>query len=346
MEESVRNRLTVQRKTVSFILRITVAVMALGILFWQQSWNELIDVFSRLDWAFFVLALFVFAGSQVIVAFRWWILVKVQGISLGFFPAVKLHFLGLFYNNVMPSSVGGDLLRAWYVSKHTHKRIEAALSVFVDRIMGLSGVFLMGVFAYVFLMKGMDVHVQEVASTVQNTSENEIPLYILGLTLTLTVILCLIMGIRPLRIKSLNYLSFGLQKLVLLLTKTKQTLLIYYRKPLVLLFTLGLTLLLQSFTILAFWLLGKRLGITADIKYYFVIFPTTWVVGALPISIAGLGVVEGGIKFLFEHLAGVPGALAVCLAICQRFVWLLCSLPGGLIHLLGGHLPQTFSFDD
>jgi uncharacterized membrane protein YbhN (UPF0104 family) len=114
----------------------------------------------------------------------------------------------------------------------------------------------------------------------------------------------------------------------------------------VLLLTLGLTLFLQSVTIWAFWLLGRDLGIQAGIRYYFVIFPGMWVVAALPISIAGVGVLEGGIAFLFSTLAHVPLAQGTCLSLCQRFIWIISSIPGGIVHLMGHHLPETFSFDE
>jgi uncharacterized membrane protein YbhN (UPF0104 family) len=58
------------------------------------------------------------------------------------------------------------------------------------------------------------------------------------------------------------------------------------------------------------------------------------------VSIAGLGVFEAGMVELFGLLAGVPAEQALALAFCQRFVWVIASLPGGLIHLLGRHLPR------
>ena len=121
--------------------------------------------------------------------------------------------------------------------------------------------------------------------------------------------------------------------------------LLYWRKPLVLMAAVGLTILLQSLTILAFWVLGHSLGITAPVSTYFIIFPATWLLGALPVSIAGLGLLEGGIIELFTRLAAVPNEQAEALALCQRFVWVVASLPGAWIHLVGAHLPKMNSFD-
>jgi uncharacterized membrane protein YbhN (UPF0104 family) len=127
----------------------------------------------------------------------------------------------------------------------------------------------------------------------------------------------------------------------------KDAVVVYCSRPWTLLCALVMTLIAQSVVIVAFWLLGRNLGVEAGLRYYFVVFPIMWVVGAIPISIAGLGVTEAGTVELFVSLAGAAAAPVLALAFCQRFVWVIASLPGGLVHLLGAHLPQReISIDD
>ena len=121
---------------------------------------------------------------------------------------------------------------------------------------------------------------------------------------------------------------------------------VYLSKPLTMLMALLLTVAGQTIVVAAFWLLGRNLGVEAGARYYFVIFPITWVVAAIPISIAGLGVLEAGIVAMFTTLTAATGESALALAFCQRFVWVVASLPGGMVHLLGGHLPRQFLVDD
>jgi uncharacterized membrane protein YbhN (UPF0104 family) len=132
---------------------------------------------------------------------------------------------------------------------------------------------------------------------------------------------------------------------VALLRRAWMALVVYFSKPLTMLAALLLTLVGQSMVITAFWLLGRNLGITAEAKYYFVIFPISWVVAAIPVSVAGLGVLEAGLVTLFTSLTAAKRESALALALCQRFVWVLTSLPGGGVHLLGGHLPRDFLVD-
>ncbi len=113
---------------------------------------------------------------------------------------------------------------------------------------------------------------------------------------------------------------------------------LFGKKPVTIICTLGLTAFLQGISILGFWLLGRNMGIEAPIKYYFVIFPVSWLIGTIPVSIGGLGVIEGTVKLMFEAV-GVSKANASAIAVCQRLVWWVSSLPGVFIHLSGAHLP-------
>jgi uncharacterized protein (TIRG00374 family) len=341
-----RFRTNAHKKCVSVVVRILVAFGALGLVFSSIEWDKLKAAFSNMNGWVFLGVLAVYVASQVLLAVRWLILVRAQGIELKLFPAIKLHFIGLFYNNAMPSSVGGDFLRAWYVSKHTEKRVEAALSVFVDRAMGLMGILLIALFSYIFLLKESDFP----ASTPANVSGSDARGRLLAVSLWGLAVLVSVLG-AGLMNRSFRgwaaHVSMNIwRRLRLVINKGTDVVSVYWMRPMVLVVTLALTLVLQSVSIWAYCLLGRDLGIEAGMRYSFVIFPGMWVVGALPISIAGVGVMEGGIAFLFAKLAQVPLAQGTCLSLCQRFIWLISSVPGGIVHLMGRHLPEAFSFDE
>lgn len=65
-------------------------------------------------------------------------------------------------------------------------------------------------------------------------------------------------------------------------------------------------------------------------------------------SVAGWGVLELGITEMFQCLTRTTrttGEQALALAFCQRFIWVLNSTPGAIVHLRGGHLPDSFSIE-
>ncbi len=279
------------------------------------------------------------------VAFRWWLLLRAQSIHIGPVAAVRLYFVGLFYNNVMPSSVGGDLLKAYYVTKHTHRRLEGVLSVFIDRLVGLAGMMLMAVVAYLLFLRGRPLDVEGGAA--EPVGQGVAPsrgVILWGMAILAVALVALLAhpGSRE-RLKRAGGQLWG--RSAEMLVRVRTALVVYCRKPWTMAAAMLLTLLGQTIVVAAFWLLGRNLGVQAGPRYYFVIFPITWVIGAIPVSIAGLGVLEAGIVTLFTSLTAATRESALALAFCQRSVWVLASLPGGMVHLLGGHLPSQFLVD-
>lgn len=335
------------RKTrhLSLIARIVIATAAIAWVLHGQDWGELARVFKALDLWYFVLTVAVYVVAQLIIAWRWWFLLRAQSIHIEIIAAVRLFFLGLFYNNVMPGSVGGDVLKAWYVTKHTHRRFEGALSVVVDRVIGLSGTLIMAIVAYLFFVRGKSLG----ATAADGGGAGE--WFLRNVNAIVWVVLAVLAVLGVLLV--LPYSRVRLQRLAAgiwcggaaLLGRTRDAIAVYCSKPWTLLGALLLTLIAQSIVVAAFWLLGRNMGIAAGPKYYFVVFPVTWVVAAVPVSVAGLGVLEAGIVELFTRLAGATAGQALALAFCQRFVWVLASLPGALIHLLGAHLPREIFVD-
>ena len=119
---------------------------------------------------------------------------------------------------------------------------------------------------------------------------------------------------------------------------------LYGTHPLAVLEAFALTVFIQIAVITAFWFIGKDLGIGVSIKYYYVFFTLVWVIGAIPVSVGGAVVVEGVLVVLFG-LVGVDKNTALVLALCQRFIWYMASVPGAVIHLVGAHLPKDFFVD-
>jgi uncharacterized membrane protein YbhN (UPF0104 family) len=153
------------------------------------------------------------------------------------------------------------------------------------------------------------------------------------------VILCALLLYKKSRSMLLKVFLYIRQVSLRIILKFRDAIVIYCKKPLTMLAAFVLTVFLQLLTITGFWLLGRNLGIETGVVYYYVFFTLTWVLGAIPISIAGMVVVEVFLVSLFVEFAGVAEESASALALCQRAVWMLASLPGAVIHLVGAHLP-------
>ncbi len=338
-----------RRKHVFLILRLMVVVVGLvfGALWIDRDvgWGNLARTFLSLDPLIFSATAGMYAVSQVVVGLRWWMLLRTQHVFISPWAAVKLNFLGMFYNNFLPSSVGGDLVRAWYVTRHTDRGFEAVLSVFVDRVLGFASMILLALCAWLLFMENGSLQLASRSAPGGGgffAEQKSAWLYVLAGLAVIFLAICLNGRARRamlgLCVKAAKMTGNAARK-------SRDAFIMYCRNPFTLLGVVGATMVSQSILLVIFWLLGRSIGIEASIKYYFVFFPVSWVIGALPLSIGGAVVVEYPLIYMFVQAAGVGQAEASVLALCQRFVWMIVSLPGAGIHLFGAHLPKRFSID-
>ena len=337
-------------KYISYLLRFIVAGAALYLAFRGENFTEVFEVLLGLNLWIFAGAIGVYVIAQLIFVARWSLLLKVQSIHIGFWPAVRLHLLGLFYNNCLPGAIGGDLPRAWYVTKHTDKKLEAALSVFVDRVIGLTGMLIMAFGCYWFVPEesreeGFNFTFE--MNFFRRLTEYKSVFIWLGVALTVVVVLVL----SSTRVRNLLGRVGTAHQLRIwcavhtLLGKIRQSIRIYCHKWPAILGALLLTFCCQGMTVMAMWLVASEIGIDVPAKYYFIFFPISWLLGAVPISVGGLGIMEGWLKMMFMRVGTMSGKNALALALCQRLIFLIASLPGAVIHLIGAHLPKDFFVD-
>jgi glycosyltransferase 2 family protein len=80
------------------------------------------------------------AGLQI---YRWYLLVRALDLPFGVLDAYRLSLVGIFYNTFFPGSVGGDLLKAYFIAHaHPERKSRAVASVIIDRAFGLFGLIL------------------------------------------------------------------------------------------------------------------------------------------------------------------------------------------------------------
>lgn len=335
-------------KVISYTLRFAVAGGALYLAFRKVDFSSVGGLLMQLSiWALLA-GLAGWLANQVLFVSRWYYLLRVQSIDIGFWPAFRLHFLGIFYNNCLPSAVGGDLLRAWYVKNHTDKKIEAVTSVFVDRFVGIVAMILMGVISYWFIpaeatdLKGPQNQPAEESLFAKLTEYWWVFAVLIGIVLLALLLTLATKKGRAILNRMLHRifsLFFGV------IGNVRKSLMVYYRNKLSLVFALLISFACQGVFVVGLYFVGRGLGMETPAKFYFVFFPIAWIIGAIPISVGGLGVWEGFLVASFVAM-GDNGDSAAALALFHRALWLFGSLPGVIIHMSGAHLPKDFSIDE
>jgi uncharacterized protein (TIRG00374 family) len=265
------------------------------------------------------LAMLCMGSLAVTTGYRWRLLLRVQGVHFGVWQAIKLTVVGFLFDNVMPGSTGGDVVKSYYVARQSHRKAEAVVSVFVDRFVGLAALaFLTGVAVLVSLQR----------------PEFERAAYIVALFLGALTVGGLVFYSR--RIRRLVRLDALLKVLPFqrIVQRCDQAVFIYRYHRRAVLWAILLSLLTQTTMVIGFYCLGRGLGVRGetgllDLHHYFVYIPVLLMVSSVPATPGGLGWREWAFT-LFFGLSQVPAGMACALSIVYWFTRIAWSLPGVL----------------
>lgn len=285
----------------------------------------------------------IFPITFIITSIRWHALLKVLGIVITLRRAVAINMVGSFYNTFMPGSTGGDLAKAYYAAKQTSNRTFAILTVIVDRVIGLLALVLLGgAMAAVQYFISADKH----SAIAQSCFKVAI---LCGGILGGTA-LGLFIAFNPLTRKILG-LDFMLRKLPMQsqVQRTIEAMAIYRSRPVLMIGALLGSLPVHITVVVSALLAGKAFNLPLDPLYYFVAVPIIVLVGAIPVSPQGAGVMEFfAIRLTERHGCSVADAFILTMSI--RIVQMLWNLTGGIFVLKGGfHAPtpaETEALDD
>ncbi|MFH0965098.1 MAG: lysylphosphatidylglycerol synthase transmembrane domain-containing protein [Planctomycetota bacterium] len=258
---------------------------------------------------------------NVALGMRWWVLLRIQGVDLSPWDTIRYSYIGLFFNSILPGLTGGDLVKAYYVVKRTHRKTHAFATVVLDR---LSGLFAMGILTVIAMSLSLDQAV--------------LRQYPIPEAVYLFMALALVGGsvFYSRRLRSVFRVEAIIARLPLsrVLREFDEALFLYRYHHKAALAVLVASLLIQLLSFFIQFLYGRSLGITQlGYEHYLLFLPIIYFVSSLPISLSGLGVREASFAFLFG-LIGVPASLAVMLSLIFFFLQTLSSLPGGVFYAL------------
>ncbi len=91
-----------------------------------------------------------FSGVIVVGAARWQLLLSSQGVSAPFTYLVRSYMVATFFNNVLPTNIGGDVFRITDGARYTDSKTLSSAVIFVDRLIGFAGLFALALGALAF----------------------------------------------------------------------------------------------------------------------------------------------------------------------------------------------------
>lgn len=290
-----------------FLLRVVGSALLLGVLAWKAPWNRIGEAFRELRVELWIGAVLLYMLTQVISAFRWQILARPLGLFRSVKQLTAYYFIGMFWNLVLPTSVGGDVVRAWYVEGKSGHRLLAFLSVFADRASGLIVLIAMAcVTAVIYAFS--------------------LPLWIHAFVWSAAG--CALLGFALLPVLTRH--SHRLGKLGRLIEHAH----LYLRMPRLIVETTLLSLLVQAGNVILVWMVGLSIGAHVPFGFYWIAVPMITLLTLLPVSLNGMGIREWGMVLFLAPL-GINEGTAISLAFLWFLVYTASGLAGGLVYLFG-----------
>jgi glycosyltransferase 2 family protein len=285
-----------QRKSRPLMLRLIGTVVALAVviyLIWQ-NWSDFITNLQRLHFSYILAILGLAFFSRLMKTMRWFYLIKVVEKQTSFWVIFKLSFVGLFSSNILPSTIGGDVVKMAGAVNGGMDPAGVTASLILDRMIGMIAMA-------TFLPWG-------ILTTLQ---------------LQTPITGSLFAGVG-------GFLKKALDKLKAFLQRTWSILKKWSKQPtsLVIATILSYCYSFSTFAIVYLILTGLGESIswwTAGGLWVFIYFITL-----LPISINGLGLQEASLSFVFVTFAGISEPNSLVLAVLTRIVFVIASLPGAL----------------
>jgi glycosyltransferase 2 family protein len=304
-------------------------VFAIGAIYWLVDSGKL-DFASLVQLAnpIYLIPCFLFVGLGLASGcLRWKLILDSQGVHLSFFNAFRFVLIGTFFNFLMPGGVGGDVMKAYYVSQNfPQAKIKAAISVLMDRMIGL---FAMLVMALPLILWRWDL-------LLTSRPLQMIFLILLGLFSGFCVFWAVIFSRRVHELKWIKWL-FGLLPEGGTLHKIYTSVQDYQHSKNVFLPVLAISLANQFIATLFFFVADQGLGQTGvPISAYLFVVPVGFMIQAIPISPAGVGLGQAGFLFLFHLLLGPETTNGPASMTAFQIFNLLYGLIGAYFYLTAG----------
>ncbi|MGH7859040.1 MAG: lysylphosphatidylglycerol synthase transmembrane domain-containing protein, partial [Candidatus Binatia bacterium] len=300
----------------SLVLRLAVSA---GLVGWLATRVDLSEVATSMA-AIGPLAVLAILALQflntVIKSYKWTRLLRADGIELSQREALSAYMVGTFFSVFLPTSVGGDLVRALETGRRTGKRLASLTSVAADRVLGFIAIGLMGAVALALFGSALDRRLR-----------------VSGAVVYLAVLAAGALLFAPWTLRLAGALRLERFPKVARVVRGTVESLTAYRRSGRLPELVALSVAAQAVVVIVVGILARGVGIDAPLSYFFVIVPLVSLVESIPVSVYGIGLRDVSYVYLLG-LVGTEEEQAISLSILYVVVSLLYALSGGVVFAL------------
>ncbi len=305
----------------SFYLKLAVSVLLIGYIVSNANLRAVGQAFANADPRWLILAFALQIPGTVLIAYRWQGLLAAQGTRLPLGYLVRSCWIAGFFRQFLPSTVGGDAIRAYDAWKAGARFSVAVTSLVVDRLFGLIALVM---FALIAVGLSDDLGLR-------------IPGLAIWVTLGLAGLVCVLFILFGPERGPVRLVYWAISKMPAGISKKLNTVMdaiAPYRGNIpALLRAFSLSVALQLILVSFYWSIAMGFGFDIAFTSFFVIVPLASIVMMAPISINGIGLREGVFIFLLG-LWSVGENEALAFAWTEYGIFLCVGLTGGIVYAL------------
>ena len=298
------------------------AVVSLGLLyllFSRVDVSRLWTIARQASPAWLATALLLYFAGILASTWRWSVLLRAQHVELPYSFLTQSFLVATFFNNFLPSNIGGDVVRITDTAKVIGSRTLATTVVLIDRGIGLLGLALMAATGASLM------HQMVVGRVGPGILWAGFGLGALIAAPTLLFPETATRLLQPLRVFHQEWVDARLEKLTYALTKFRET-------PTALAECFAGAVAVQTILVAFYLAIARSMHIPVSFAELAVIVPVSFIVQMIPLSVNGFGVREATFGFYFTRL-GLPLESALLVSFMGAALIMLFSLSGGVAYL-------------
>jgi uncharacterized protein (TIRG00374 family) len=269
---------------------------------------------QKADMLYLAVGFLLVIAALVVSAYKWQLLLVVQDVHVPLWRLFTSYLVGLFFNNFLPTNIGGDIVRMHDVSKYTGKGAEAVASVIGERLLAAFALALTAAaglaLSYQFSngFGGMVAALFLLTLAIIAAFANDRLRHLLSQKVSLPNVFSLRRRLRGVASSMSTCLS------------DRTTVL----------WVLAYSLVFHFIVVLINYVIFLALGLDVPLVYCLLFIPIISAIQMLPVSISGLGVREGAYVYFFGSL-GLSSAESIASSLIFWILVAIVSLAGGVI---------------
>jgi glycosyltransferase 2 family protein len=310
------------RRALLFLAKATISVLLLYLSLHWVDVGALGERLSRFESGWIALTLFLLTVQVMLLAVRWSNIATACGANLPFTLALQISFIGAFFNQVLPSTVGGDSVRIWLFARRGAGWASATYSVLIDRI---AGIFVLALVVIACLPWTLSLIHDTIARAV---------LLVIGVGVIAGTLVFVLIGVLFRQWLDRWMLTRHLSAA----SRITAALCSSYRSAMI---VIACSVAIHLITVAAAWCCVKAVAAPVSFAQLLFLMPPVLLIATLPVSIAGWGVRESSFMVAFAY-AGLAESDGLATSILFGSASVIVGVVGGVVWIVYGLRMRPF----